>query len=102
MIPVVTGENGVAEIRLPETFDFESHRVFREALQQAVQSNPREVILNFGSVTYIDSAALGMLMLAHHEGKDKNIRMVISNLSHSHPEKVLTMVRFDQYFEIRK
>lgn len=56
--------NGSAVIRLQGRFDFSSHRDFREASEQALaEADCRNVAVDLGDVDYLDSSALGMLLM---------------------------------------
>lgn len=99
MITTKELDAGTWEIRIGKTFDFESHKDFRQAVKDVMSKNPHGVQLNFGEVEYLDSSALGMLMLAKHESDAKGASIVISNLDNGHARKVLELVKFDQIFQ---
>jgi HptB-dependent secretion and biofilm anti anti-sigma factor len=70
----IVSADGRSVIRLLGRFDFNSHREFREAVDQALGSEgSNEVAVDLGSVEYLDSSALGMLLMlrdkAHNAGK---------------------------------
>ncbi len=55
----------VATIRLQGRFDFSVHREFREAVKSAVSASAvREIEIDLSAVSYMDSSALGMLLLS--------------------------------------
>ena len=88
------------EVALPVNLDFEMHKPFRETLREVMSYQPKEVVFDFNEVDYIDSAGLGMLMLARQETNVNECKLVLKNLSDGHPRKVLEMVKFDQLFNI--
>lgn len=45
-------------------FSYMTRKVFTAAMEKTKQSNTRHVILNFKQITFVDSAALGLLALA--------------------------------------
>ena len=60
----VASADGRSVIRLLGRFDFNSHREFREAVEQALGTeDSTEVAVDLGSVEYLDSSALGMLLM---------------------------------------
>ena len=65
-----------ARIVLTGDFTFEGHRAFKEASQQAL-NNPgvAEVEIDFDGVDYMDSAALGMLLLLRERFGARTIRL---------------------------
>lgn len=51
-------------IRLPERFDFSFHKTFNNAYESVLTDNStKELELDFSLVQYLDSSALGMLVL---------------------------------------
>ncbi|MDO6524067.1 STAS domain-containing protein [Motilimonas sp. 1_MG-2023] len=51
-------------IRLPSKFDFHHHRVFNQDLEVLLaHTDLKEIELDFSQVQYLDSSALGMLVL---------------------------------------
>lgn len=56
--------NGKATLRLKGRFQFDSHRDFRGAYDPCINDPAvRVVVLDFSGVEYLDSSALGMLLL---------------------------------------
>lgn len=65
MMTISTQErNGVFTIHLPKVFDFTKHVSFKESYNK-VEKSVTEYILDFSVVEYIDSSALGMMLLLH-------------------------------------
>lgn len=87
-------------IRLEGRFDFSAHRDFREAIKEAV-ANPaiKEVVLDLLKAEYIDSSALGMLLLSRENcmGAGKGIR--IAN-PRGTVKEVLHIASFEKLFTI--
>lgn len=67
-------------IRLTGRFDFGVHREFREAVKRALQ-NPavREIQIDLGAADYVDSAALGMLLLSLENAKAADKTVTLAN-----------------------
>ena len=58
-------QDKVATVRLQGRFDFSVHRSFREAFKSALDNAAvKEIQVDLGAVEYIDSSALGMLLLS--------------------------------------
>jgi anti-anti-sigma factor len=56
----------VETIVLPNRFDYAFHRKFDEQYSPLLQDQQcKEIILDFSSVEYLDSAAIGMIVLLH-------------------------------------
>ena len=58
----VDSDNTIVTINLPEKFDFRIHREFRAAYEQKGNEN-KSFIINLQNTKYMDSSALGMLLL---------------------------------------
>ena len=95
-----TGANSF-DIKLTKSFDFESHREFRNAIKKIGEEKSKLVTIDFGAVEYIDSSALGMLMLARHEAENNGCEIELYNLKEGHTKNVLNLVKFDKMFKIR-
>ena len=91
-------DNGIATIKIIGRFDFSSQRDFRNAYQGQDQAVEKFVV-DFSQTEYIDSSALGMLLLLKEYVESKNGR---TELYKPAPEirKILTMSNFDQLFTI--
>lgn len=78
-------------------FDFGSHQSFREAYERFYRV-PNTYVVDLKETTYLDSSALGMLLLLRdHAGDDADIRVINSN---SDVRKILGISNFDKLFDI--
>jgi anti-anti-sigma factor len=77
-------------------FDFAKHQEFRESYENHKLS---AVVVDLKEATYLDSSALGMLLLLrdHAGGEDSDIRVVNSS---SDVRKILAISNFDKLFVI--
>ncbi|TWI53920.1 anti-anti-sigma factor [Pseudomonas duriflava] len=64
-------------LRIEGRFDFSTHQAFRRAYEETV-STPERYIVDLAQTTYVDSAALGMLLLLrdHAGGDQANVRLI--------------------------
>ena len=94
----VSTNNETATIKVIGRFDFSSQRDFRNAYQNQ-QQTISEYVVDLSQTEYIDSSALGMLLLLKEYVELKNGH---SKLLQPAPEikKILTMSNFDQLFTI--
>lgn len=94
----VSTNDEIATIKIIGRFDFSSQRDFRNAYQNQQQS-VSEYIVDLSQTEYIDSSALGMLLLLKEHVESKNGH---SKLFQPAPEirKILNMSNFDQLFSI--
>ncbi|QVM89927.1 STAS domain-containing protein [Pseudomonas entomophila] len=83
-------------IKVKGRFDFGKHQEFRDAYERR---QPDSVIVDLKEATYLDSSALGMLLLLrdHVGGGEPDIRVV-----HASPDvrKILAISNFDKLFDI--
>jgi HptB-dependent secretion and biofilm anti anti-sigma factor len=85
---------GAHIITISGRFDFSCHREFRASF--ASVPTGVEVVVDFGSTTYIDSAALGMLLLLRDRvGDARHIRLTNCK---GQPDQVLRIANFHKLF----
>lgn len=88
-------------LRLDGRFDFHSHREFRVAYEQALESKGvREVEINFAKVDYLDSSALGMLLLLREKAETSSKQVTLAGLQGT-VKQVLEIANFGKLFAIR-
>jgi anti-anti-sigma factor len=93
--------NGLARIELRGRFDFSSHRLFRSACDTAFEDREvNEVEIDFASVDYLDSSALGMLLLARERATASGRQVHLANCRGTVGE-VLHIANFGKLFTIR-
>lgn len=93
-------ENGTAVLRLSGRFDFSTFRSFRELYEPLLTDTEVRVIeLNFGAVEYVDSAALGMLLMLRDKGEKLGKKVVLRDCS-SNVRQLFEVANFQQLFEI--
>lgn len=86
-------------IHIKGRFDFSTHQDFREAYED-VEDVPEAYIVDLREATYLDSSALGMLLLLRdHAGGDSH-RVKIVNCNPD-VKKILTISNFEQLFTIQ-
>ncbi|MDP1524340.1 MAG: STAS domain-containing protein [Rhodocyclaceae bacterium] len=96
----VQHNDGKARIGLPHNFDTLAMPHFREAYNGAFDSTDiTEIEIDFGNVHYIDSSALGGLLLLRQRAEAAALTITIIRCQ---PEvmKVLAMANFHRIFNI--
>ncbi|TVP55240.1 MAG: anti-sigma factor antagonist [Halomonadaceae bacterium] len=85
-------------IRIDGRFDFSSHQAFREAYENG-DNAPLKYVVDMSETTYLDSSALGMLLLLrdYAGGDQANVRVANCN---GDVRRILTISNFEQLFEI--
>ena len=79
-------------------FDFSTHKAFRESYESC-EIAPKKFRIDMLEAEYIDSSALGMLLILrdHAGGDGANVEIVNCNPD---VKKILTISNFDQLFSI--
>src|SRR5262245_17440170 len=92
---------GIATLGLQGRFDFNSHRDFREATERLLQdSKVTSLNVDLGQVEYLDSSALGMLLMLGDKIKVSNRRVALVNCR-GPVKQVLEIANFSKLFEVR-
>ena len=96
----VATANGCAVLRLRGRFDFNAHREFREAIDSATgQADAKEVQVDLAGVDYLDSSALGMLLMLRDRCKGAGKAVSLANCRGA-VKQVLDIANFSRLFEI--
>lgn len=94
-------EGARGRLSLQGRFDFHSHRDFRSAYEKMFENGSlRELEINFGQVDYLDSSALGMLLLLKEKSESSGRNVVLSGLQGT-VKQVLDIANFGKLFNIR-
>ena len=96
----VSKDGAKAVVKLAGRFDFNTHRDFRSACDPLVSDNSvLELVIDFEGVDYLDSSALGMLLMLRDKaggaGKDISLRAVRGSV-----KQVLDIANFSKLFKI--
>lgn len=95
----VSSRDGKTVIALQGRFDFNAHREFREAVDQAVKEAPHEVRIDLGGVDYLDSSALGMLLMLRDKAKNASKEVMLANARGS-VKQVIDIANFGKLFTL--
>lgn len=79
-------------------FDFASHQEFRDAYER-VTVVPRRYVVDLQDTSYLDSSALGMLLLLRDHAGGDAAQIRLQNCS-SDVRKILAISNFEQLFQI--
>ena len=100
MQATITKEAGTAEVRLSGRFDFNAHRDFRNAYEPLMaDSDVRSVNIDMGGVEYLDSSALGMLLMLRDKASAANKALALTNVR-GPVRQVLEIANFGKLFRI--
>lgn len=96
----VSKEGSKAILKLTGRFDFNTHREFRGAYEPLVaDAVVRSVTVDFSGVDYLDSSALGMLLMLRDKlgGANKEVALVGVR---GNVKQVLDIANFGKLFHI--
>lgn len=97
---LVTDEKA-GQISIHGRFDFNTHRHFRHAYELLIDNRALSAIeIELSGVNYIDSSALGMLMLLRERAGKANKTVSLAT-SAGVVEQVLNVANFNKIFSIR-
>lgn len=96
----VTKTDQDVTIGLEGRFDFGTHRDFRAAVERALQESKSNLLLvDLGGVDYLDSSALGMLLMLRDKGQAANKTVALVNCR-GNVRQVLDIANFGKLFSI--
>lgn len=94
-------QQNIHTIRLPERFDFSYHKVFNANYEPLLLDNSvRFLQLDFSQVSYLDSSALGMLVLLAKKFSTNNVKLSIVGASGT-AKDIIEMANLSKLFDIQ-
>ncbi|WP_018230048.1 STAS domain-containing protein [Methyloversatilis universalis] len=92
-------DNDQTRIALGGRFDFSSHREFRDVTEQLLARGTATMEIDLGAVTYLDSSALGMLLMLRDKARAAHCEVVLTHCS-APVRQVLDVANFQKLFTI--
>ena len=94
----LSSDGKVLTITINGRFDFSAHQAFRDSYEK-LSPTPAAIVVDMVDTTYLDSSALGMLLLLrdHAGGDSSNITLENCN---EDIRKILTISNFEQLFKL--
>ncbi|MGM0767132.1 MAG: STAS domain-containing protein [Pseudomonadota bacterium] len=86
-------------IKIEGRFDFSTHQAFRDAYEHG-DEGVKDYVVDLTDTTYLDSSALGMLLLLRDYAGGDNASILIENCN-SDVRRILAISNFEQLFAIR-
>jgi anti-anti-sigma factor len=94
----ISADGKTLTIAIDGRFDFSAHQEFRKSYEQ-VAKPVSAYVLEMGKTTYLDSSALGMLLLLRDHAGGDNANISIVHCSED-VKKILTISNFQQLFKL--
>ena len=95
----LAGNGRELTIKIDGRFDFSAHQEFRDAYE-GVSSQVNCYTVDMGGTSYLDSSALGMLLLLRDHAGGDSADVTIVNCNQD-VRKILTISNFEQLFKIK-
>lgn len=96
----VTVTNSQAVVKITGRFDFNAHRDFRGAYEPVMENAAvRGVTLDLAGVDYLDSSALGMLLMLRDKANAAGKSLVLAN-ARAGVKQVLDIANFSKLFQM--
>lgn len=98
-VSAIPSDNGTEmTIKITGRFDFSSHQEFRQIYENA-SPDIKVYTIDMAEATYLDSSALGMLLLLRDQAGGDNSDIRIKHCNED-VRKILTISNFGQLFRI--
>jgi len=91
-------ESGTLTIRISGRFDFGVHQQMREATN-LVKPEVTKIVVDLSFTDYLDSSALGMLLVLREKSASQSNRVEIKG-AHAEVKKILEIANFDKLFTL--
>ena len=93
-------QDGVATLTLRGRFDFSQYSTFKEEQTRMLDKDSvKEIVLDFSGLEYLDSAALGILLVLLDRAKERNQPVTIRR-AHGVVKEILDVAHFERMFVI--
>ncbi|WP_213876030.1 STAS domain-containing protein [Pseudomonas sp. dw_358] len=85
-------------IKVAGRFDFSAHQDFRTAYEK-INESPKHFVVDLKETTYLDSSALGMLLLLRDHAGGDNADVRLTHVS-ADVKKILAISNFEKLFKV--
>lgn len=92
-----SGENNETVMKIDGRFDFSLHKDFRESYKDAQEG--QSYVVDMSGADYMDSSALGMLLLLREHAGNDNANIKITGCQPA-IKQIFSISNFDKLFDI--
>ncbi len=79
MTPRIVKDGNVSKVMWEGEFTYNEHPIFRKVVEDILGDGTKEITLDLSHVAYIDSAGLGMFLVAQEQSEKEGWRFSIVN-----------------------
>ncbi|MDR3449167.1 MAG: STAS domain-containing protein [Alphaproteobacteria bacterium] len=91
--------HGTLDVHMSGKFTFPDHLGFRDVIDKMNAGDIQQVVLNVEKMDFIDSAGLGMLLLALDAAEKNHKKLVIGGAT-GQVKKMFDLARFENMFTL--
>jgi len=95
----ISNDGHILTISINGRFDFNLYKDFRDAYEAALNKGNIKFIINLSQTEYMDSSALGMLLVLKERTGGDNSSIVLKNCN-KEIKNILSISNFDKLFSI--
>ena len=96
----LSNDNTSLTISINGRFDFNLYKDFRDAYEDGLKKGNLRFIINLAQTEYMDSSALGMLLVLKERSGGDNSSVTLTNCN-KEIKNILTISNFDKLFTIK-
>lgn len=86
-------------LNTPQRFDFGQHKSFTEQYNLMLEDNQcSKIVMDFSNTEYLDSSALGMMVLLNKKAKTNSIKVSIKGAK-GNAKDILLIANFEKLFD---
>ena len=93
--------NGTTTVEVTGRFTFGDHSSFRKLIEEVQGHDSSTLVMDVAGVNFIDSAGLGMLLLARDESEKTNTTVILRG-AQGQVKRMLEVARFDTLFRLEE
>lgn len=94
-----SSDKSTTTITISGKFDFNLYKSFRDSYEDALNNGNNNFVINFSQTEYLDSSALGMLLVLRERCGGDNASIHLTNCN-SEIRNILAISNFDKLFKI--
>jgi HptB-dependent secretion and biofilm anti anti-sigma factor len=92
-------DDNAALVRISGEFTFTDHQAFKSLMGRMFEGKASTVVIDLSKLEFIDSAGLGMLLLARDEAKKADRELVLRGPS-GQVKRMFGVTKFDTLFAV--